>query len=560
MKILAVIPARGGSKGIPRKNIRLLNGKPLLYYVIKTALNSIYITDVLVSTEDENIATIAKILGTEVVIRPKELAHDHVPLDPVIYYTLTKFEELRREKFDIVVTIQPTSPLLSSDTLDKAVNFMIKNPEYDTVIAVKDATHLYWMETEKGVKPLFKERKNRQYLPKVYVETGSFLISRRNIVTSYSRIGQKVHLFKLSEKEAVDIDSYKDWWIAENYLNQKKILFRVIGGKDIGLGHIYRAITLADRLSLQHKVYFAIEKNRNWGIEKIKEKLYPIYQFANLEEFEEIINKISPNILINDILDTDEPYMKWLRKKVKFIVNFEDLGEGAKYADIVINALYENSYPPQNHFYGYRYVCLRDEFLLFPPKRICPEVREILITFGGTDPNDLTLKFLESLRLLEKVIRQGSIRIKIVLGLGYKNEKKVYKIAKELASRGYCIDVKKNVQMMAKEIFDADIVVTSNGRTIYEAASLGVPIISISQNERELKHLFTYTSGGVLHLGIACNVTIEKIATSLKKLIMDFELRKKMSNNLKKFDLKKGIERVINLIFTEFERKIGGKI
>ncbi len=89
-KILAVIPARGGSKGIPRKNIRLLAGKPLIAYSIQTALKSKYVDDVVVSTEDEEIAEISKNYGLEIVKRPMDLAKDDVPLDPVIFHALIK--------------------------------------------------------------------------------------------------------------------------------------------------------------------------------------------------------------------------------------------------------------------------------------------------------------------------------------------------------------------------------------------------------------------------------------------------------------------------------------
>ena len=99
MNILAVIPARGGSKGIPRKNVRLMNGEPLISYAIKNSLHSKYITDVVVTTDDEEIVNISKCYGAEVIIRDNSLAEDHITLDPVIYDATIKTEEQKKKKW-----------------------------------------------------------------------------------------------------------------------------------------------------------------------------------------------------------------------------------------------------------------------------------------------------------------------------------------------------------------------------------------------------------------------------------------------------------------------------
>jgi len=120
-RILVVIPARGGSKGIPRKNIRLLNNKPLIYYSINIAKSSEYVDDVLVTTDDSEIALLAEKFGVNVIKRSEELSGDEVPLDPVIYDAMIKQERTTHREYDIIITIQPTSPLLKTDTLNKAI-------------------------------------------------------------------------------------------------------------------------------------------------------------------------------------------------------------------------------------------------------------------------------------------------------------------------------------------------------------------------------------------------------------------------------------------------------
>lgn len=546
-KILAIIPARGGSKGIPKKNIKLLAGKPLIAYSIENALKSKYIDRVIVSTEDEEIAEVSRRYGAEVIKRPKELANDDITLDPVIYHALNLIEKKDGIRYNIVVTIQPTSPLLSVNTLDRAIEIML-NGRYDTLISVRREAHLYW--TKKGCEytPLYKERKNRQYLDPIFRETGAILISRRDAIRENSRIGDKIYLFEIPEEEDVDIDTYQDWWVAENLLKRRKVVFRVDGDNEIGLGHVYRMITLANRVSFNHNVFFLMGEGRELGIEKVKEYNYPVITFRDDRELFEILDKINPDIVINDILDTDMEYVIRLKNKGYFVVNFEDLGRGSEFADIVINALYENSFPPKNHYYGYKYVCLRDEFFTCPQKKIEKEVRTILITFGGTDPNNLTLRALKAIEILNL----KGIYINIVLGLGYGPKKELYEYVNKLKRRGFKINVKESVKMMSKEIYDSDIVITSNGRTIYEVASIGTPCISISQNEREARHLFVHISKSVIYLGMAYDVSEKDIAMAIKKLIENYELRKEMNEKLLKFNLKKGIDRVLRLIFDRY--------
>lgn len=143
MQILAVIPARGGSKGIPRKNIRLLNGKPLISYAIQNALNSKFITHVFVSTDSEEIAEISRQYGARVIMRGEELSSDMVTLDPVIFDGMLKAESTEKTAFDYVITMQPTSPLLSVETLDKGIAYCIEGG-YDTVISSVNKPHLSW--------------------------------------------------------------------------------------------------------------------------------------------------------------------------------------------------------------------------------------------------------------------------------------------------------------------------------------------------------------------------------------------------------------------------------
>ena len=144
-KILVVIPARGYSKNIPRKNLRLLGEKPLIYYSIDIAKSSKYVDDVVVSTEDSEIASIVEKYGTSVVKRPVELATDETLFDTVIYGAMLQKEKQAFDEYDIVITIQPSSPLLKTETLDKAIE-KFADFNIDSVISVVDDKNLVILE------------------------------------------------------------------------------------------------------------------------------------------------------------------------------------------------------------------------------------------------------------------------------------------------------------------------------------------------------------------------------------------------------------------------------
>ena len=260
MNILAVIPARGGSKGIPKKNIRLMRGEPLISYAIKNSLNSKFAIDTVVTTDDDEIAQIARHYNANIVMRDKNLAEDSVTLDPVIYDATVKMEKQKDKFYDIVITLQPTSPLLSQNTLDSAIKYFIEN-DYDTIISAVNKPHLSWGEKDSKIIPMYKTRLNRQQLPKNYLETGAFLITKRNVMTEKTRIGNNVSVYEMLEEESTDIDSKEDWMLCESLLNKKKIVLRCDGYKKIGMGHIYHCLTLGYALTGHEVIMRNIKKD-----------------------------------------------------------------------------------------------------------------------------------------------------------------------------------------------------------------------------------------------------------------------------------------------------------
>lgn len=215
MQTIAVIPARGGSKGIPLKNIREVAGKPLIGWVIEACLRANSVDRTIISTDHEGIAEVARNLGAEVpFMRPEELAGDLVTLDPVIYHAVCAVEAESGSTADVVLTVQPTCPLLRPDTIDRAVATLTSGG-YDSVIMLKEIRHLYWRRVNGSFEPLFAVRANRQELEPLYPETGAVFASRRSIMTPENRLGTNIGHVIGSEEEAIDIDTEIDLKLAE---------------------------------------------------------------------------------------------------------------------------------------------------------------------------------------------------------------------------------------------------------------------------------------------------------------------------------------------------------
>ena len=219
-RIMAIIPARGGSKGIPKKNIKPLLGKPLISYSIEHAKKSEYINKVIVSTEDKEIAEISKEYGAEVIERPEELAKDETPTIEVIFHVL-KVLKAKNYTPDIVILLQPTSPLRTAEDIDKAVELFL-NSGCESVVSVCEVEHSpYWcFEIEEGyLKSLFGDeylRRRRQDLEKVYVPNGAMYISTPKNLRKYKGFYcLRTIPYIMPPERSIDIDNEVDFMLAE---------------------------------------------------------------------------------------------------------------------------------------------------------------------------------------------------------------------------------------------------------------------------------------------------------------------------------------------------------
>lgn len=237
-EILAIIPARGGSKGIPRKNIKLLGDIPLIAFSIAAGLQARSINRVIVSTDDEEIAKCARQYGAEVpFLRPRKLAGDNVIDLPVLSHALEWLNANEMYRPDIIVQLRPTSPFRPLSCIDEAVNILMNDPDADCVRAVTPSgqtPYKMWRIENGQMIPLLQsdipEHYNmpRQRLPETYWQTGQIEVIRRDtILKKHSPTGDRLLPIIIDAKYVIDIDSLEQWKFAEymlaNFIEEKSI-------------------------------------------------------------------------------------------------------------------------------------------------------------------------------------------------------------------------------------------------------------------------------------------------------------------------------------------------
>ena len=229
MEALVIIPARGGSKGIPHKNIKPLEGKPLIYYTIDVARSIVADKDICVSTDDAEIISVVEKYGLNVpFVRPKELATDTAGTYEVLLHALNYYEETLGRHYDVVILLQNTSPFRTADHLKEAIK--LYNSDVDMVVSVKEcAANPYYCvfeENSDGYLKICKGDGNffrRQDAPKVYEYNGAIYIMNAEILKStHMHKMQKRVKYVMDNYSSLDLDNMFDWQMAEYLLQMKK--------------------------------------------------------------------------------------------------------------------------------------------------------------------------------------------------------------------------------------------------------------------------------------------------------------------------------------------------
>jgi CMP-N,N'-diacetyllegionaminic acid synthase len=227
MHTVAIIPARGGSKGLKNKNIHPVAGKPLLAWTVLQARESRLIDKVFVSTDDQAIATVAKEYGAEVINRPPEIAGDRATSESALIHAVEVIEKDFAMPVNTLVFLQATSPLRKRDDIDRAIGHF-RSENADSLISVTRADDLTIWESREGqwrsVNFDFRERGMRQDRPSQYIENGSIYILKPEVLSRHqNRIGDSMAVYEMEFWQTWEVDTIEEIDLIEFYLLKKNL-------------------------------------------------------------------------------------------------------------------------------------------------------------------------------------------------------------------------------------------------------------------------------------------------------------------------------------------------
>ncbi len=470
--MIAVIPARGNSKEVKRKNLAVVDGKPLLCHIADT-LKSMGIR-VVVSTEDSEIASVAKVHGYEVHDRPWELSEDDVPVSGVLVQVV----------YDLnyrgpVLVAQPTCPFVTQETLSRLINQL---GEHDAVTLATPNTHIY-----RTVRTRRSDAKNRQDMGGLWIEIGVRVFTEGTPFT----VEPTAHV-EVTGREAYDIDTIHELRAAQT--TQHTIEIAVTGNQKVGSGHVYRGLALANELQ-HHHIEFSVEDSDDWVRDRIEDAGWKVRE----------VSWPATDLVIIDQLDTTSEQVSKFKANGSKVITIEDKGTGAWDADLTINALYSSGWQES----GPKWADLRPEFVGLPQYTVMND-RRVLCMFGGTDPANLGERFT---KLLQQTTAEDITWVR----------------------------PDDNISV-AYEMMNHDVLVTSAGRTVYEAAAVGIPTIVVAQNARETTHAHLGT--GNLYLGVGSVVSDATLVETVDRLLADEGLRQDLSDTSRRTVDGKGLQRI----------------
>jgi spore coat polysaccharide biosynthesis predicted glycosyltransferase SpsG/CMP-N-acetylneuraminic acid synthetase len=530
LRILAVLPARGGTDHVPYLNIKRLGDCPLLAHTLQAARGSQYVDRVVVSTDDPLVADIAREYGAEApFLRPRELAGDLPSLKPVIVHAVHAVET-EGVRFDVVVVLQATTPFRDAAAIDQSIERLLA-ADLDAVITVTEDRALNWRAEDGRLIPLFEREGRREKQPPVYKENGAVVALRRAAVDVESRFGDKVGYLVLDKRAAFTVYDLEDFWMAERLLRQPRILFRVDGSASLGMGHIYRSLAIADALrqSSRADVAFLMSADHSEGLVTVSRAGYPVRVVGDskLETYIEHIRDFAPEILINDLPRLEDPYLRALShlgaSTVNLVDTLDDLEVTEHYAQVIVSVMNEHRETPEGFYGGPAYAILRSHFREFENKEVREEPRRVLLSFGGSDPQGLTLKAARALQSLPP-----GIELVAVAGPAFSYRAEFEALARTLPRRVPLINQADG--HIADLMFEADVVVGSGGMSVYEIAALGTPGIILGQNAKEDSRMREFSRHGTVeYLGLGVDVEELAIASAVARLLQDAPRRRDMS-------------------------------
>lgn len=533
-----VIPAIKKNAVIPDQLVKKLAGVPLINRAINIALACARGEDIYVFTDSEEIGLVCDRAGVR-----------HIRDQSFRFKTWDIIGELNAllstlaESYEDCVILRASCPLLVWTDIEDAYA-AFKRKKADCLITVRKVKQRLWKNRSETLEEAIAQAGSPDSDREEYVaETRALVMIRLSALAEGRR--NSVMPWFMGER-GIEILDYQDWWICERLLERKSAVFVVAGYAAIGMGHVYRALMLAHEITA-HKITFVCARESELAASEIASRDYRVVCQGE-EPLEATVLAQRPDLAINDFLNTSTDYMRSLREAGTRTINFEDAGAGARLADLVINALYEDPHPPANVRCGPEYFCLRDEFLYAERNPLRPEVRVALITFGGTDQRDFTLKVLN---VIEPICRAFGIAIRIVAGPGYARKENLEKRLAELENP--LITFTWTTNIMSRMMEGADLALCSAGRTVYELAHMRVPGIVFATHEREARHGFARPRNGFAFAGLMDKIDDRRIRNLFLAMLKQ-KRRARYWERQDKLSFEGNKQRVIGLIEDQLEK------
>jgi spore coat polysaccharide biosynthesis predicted glycosyltransferase SpsG/CMP-N-acetylneuraminic acid synthetase len=534
MSLAIFIPAIKKNVAFADDLVKKLDGVTLVQRAIDKAKEITFCQNIYVITDSEEICLISKRNNINHCYK-KDLQLTTANKIENLSFFLSQFVD----QFPEMVLLSPYAPMLRKKDILGALEKFRSHKGYQFLVSVRKEASRVFKGNRRGVREVSTGDLEQNLL----IESQALNILSSSLVkNNFDLKNIEPVVYKL-DQDLLEIRSYQDWWVCEKLLRRKRVVFRVIGDEKIGMGHIYRSLTLAHEIT-DHEVHFACDEKSQHAVKKIAGNDYLLGVYKEGDIADRILD-LKPDLVINDMLNTKSSYILKLRKKGIGVINFEDLGSGASHANLTINELYEKPALPRNNIlYGQKYFFLREEFNGAKPHRFRKKVSTLLVTFGASDPSDFTRKIL---RNILEYCEGKKIKIFLVTGGGYSNIKELKKeIAHLPESR---VQYVHTTGIMSHIMEQTQIAIAANGRTAYELGHMNIPSIILSHHEREEKHSFATKDRGFIPLGLYNGIkTDKKILKALKKLVEDTSFRKDCFDRLKPFRFHKNKGRVLKLI------------
>jgi len=561
IKTVAIIQARMGSTRLPGKVLAKIEGKSLLQHLVERIRKSKKIDSNIIATstkkDDSKIEELAKKIGIKCFRGPEN-------------DVLGRYKKAAEKfKADIIVRITADNPLTDPWVTDKMICHLVnRGLDYVCVKGMIDglASEVITLDAIKKADKLSSKEYHREHVTTFIKDSPrlfniGFIDCTKRLkkpeisvsVDTKEDLAKVRAIYKKFYKKGTIFSSEKIVEFFDNKNKKSNILFRVDGSNKLGMGHIIRSVAIANELrKSKNMVPIFLTKNFPIAIKKIKENNFHaeiIPRNTNIKEEIKLaldaIKKTNSRVVMTDIQNINLDFLKGIKRKIDCIVSIDDLGSIKKHADIIINGsvvdkrlIYKNKMA--RYFLGPKHMIINQSFagMYKKKKKIAKKISSILVTMGGSDPRNLTLKVINALTDLN-----DNIKITILVGSAFKNIEKIMSLAKNMDN----INIRHNVKNIQDYMYKADIAFCSGGISSYELAACGTPAIFLPFSKIESLTSDTFEKKG-FGINMGLDLKRDKITRATKRLIRNRKLRAKMSKAGKKLVDGKSMERAIGVI------------